>query len=223
MKRIAHIYYVHQDLDKAHQFLLDFGFTAVEKRPDRIFHKGYDTKPFEYRAIKSDKPAFGGTIVTSATPSTGPRPTRRTGRRLRRPPPPRPRGPTPRFRAAASGAASGRRVAAPGPRIFDYRWDPSRFVLERYSEWALFRSSVGRRGTDRWARLMAIWSTIRRRRAAPRLALISFMSGELGLRAISEAGSSTYADAWGSADSRRLSCSDDVRKGICTVFGDGHV
>lgn len=60
LKRIAHIYYTHQDLDKANQFLLDFGFTPTDKRAGRIFYKGYGTEPFVYCAIKGDKNEFSG-------------------------------------------------------------------------------------------------------------------------------------------------------------------
>lgn len=60
LKRIAHIYYTHQDFDKAHQFLLDFGLKLTDKRADRSFYKGYGTEPFVVCAIKGDKDEFGG-------------------------------------------------------------------------------------------------------------------------------------------------------------------
>lgn len=58
--RIAHVYYTHADLDKAHQFLLDFGATVAESRADRIFYKGYGPEPFVYCATKGSENAFGG-------------------------------------------------------------------------------------------------------------------------------------------------------------------
>jgi hypothetical protein len=68
LKRIAHAYYTHQDLDEAHQFLLDFGFTVVEKQPDRIFYKGYGTESFVYCAIKGDKTEFSGVAFVVESP-----------------------------------------------------------------------------------------------------------------------------------------------------------
>ncbi|KAF2099818.1 Glyoxalase/Bleomycin resistance protein/Dihydroxybiphenyl dioxygenase [Rhizodiscina lignyota] len=60
LKRIAHVYYTHKDLDKAHQFCLDFGFTVTDKQSDKIFYKGYGTAPFVYCGTKGDEDAFGG-------------------------------------------------------------------------------------------------------------------------------------------------------------------
>lgn len=58
--RIAHIYYIHTNLEKANEFLLDFGFVETERRPDRVFYKGYGTEPFVYCAIKGQENNFGG-------------------------------------------------------------------------------------------------------------------------------------------------------------------
>lgn len=58
--RIAHIYYIHTNLEKVHEFLLDFGFVETERRPDRVFYKGYGTEPFVYCAIKGQENYFGG-------------------------------------------------------------------------------------------------------------------------------------------------------------------
>lgn len=58
--RIAHVYYTHADLDKAHQFLLDFGLTVTDHRGDQIFYKGYGSEPFLYCASKGPENAFGG-------------------------------------------------------------------------------------------------------------------------------------------------------------------
>lgn len=58
--RIAHVYYTHSDLDKARQFLLDFGFQIAEDRGDTVFYKGYGTEPFVYCATKGTENSFGG-------------------------------------------------------------------------------------------------------------------------------------------------------------------
>ncbi|KAI1160491.1 glyoxalase [Nemania serpens] len=66
--RIAHVYYKYADLEKARDFLLDFGFTE-EKRVipenseggvEKIYFRGYGTEPWVLCAIKSDEPEFGG-------------------------------------------------------------------------------------------------------------------------------------------------------------------
>ncbi len=60
--RIAHVYYTHTDLDIAHQFLLDFGFTVTSESNDgnTIYFRGYGTEPFVYCATKGEEKAFGG-------------------------------------------------------------------------------------------------------------------------------------------------------------------
>ncbi|KAI0101514.1 glyoxalase [Nemania sp. FL0031] len=66
--RIAHIYYKYADLEKAHQFLLDFGFTEERKiaggdgdgEVEKIYFRGYGTEPWVLCASKSDESAFGG-------------------------------------------------------------------------------------------------------------------------------------------------------------------
>ncbi|KIW07517.1 hypothetical protein, variant [Verruconis gallopava] len=60
LKRIAHIYYIHEDLEKVDQFLHDFGFTTTRKDEDKIYYKGYGTEPFVYCLIKGPKKQFGG-------------------------------------------------------------------------------------------------------------------------------------------------------------------
>ncbi|KAI0188307.1 Glyoxalase/Bleomycin resistance protein/Dihydroxybiphenyl dioxygenase [Xylaria flabelliformis] len=62
--RIAHVYYRYSDLEKAKEFLLDFGFT-VEKKvnsgdDEKIYFRGYGTEPWILCATKSDKAEFGG-------------------------------------------------------------------------------------------------------------------------------------------------------------------
>ncbi|TGJ78698.1 hypothetical protein E0Z10_g10073 [Xylaria hypoxylon] len=64
--RIAHVYYKYTDLEKATEFLLDFGFSE-EKRvnngdgeAEKIYFRGYGTEPWVLCATKSDKNEFGG-------------------------------------------------------------------------------------------------------------------------------------------------------------------
>jgi len=61
LKRIAHVYYTHRDLEAAHKFLLDFGFSVVTKTDSQIYYRGYGTEPFVYCATKGEEDAFGGT------------------------------------------------------------------------------------------------------------------------------------------------------------------
>jgi hypothetical protein len=58
--RIAHVYYTHADLDRARQFLSDFGFTITEDRGDTVYYKGYGSEPFVYCASKGAANEFGG-------------------------------------------------------------------------------------------------------------------------------------------------------------------
>lgn len=61
LKRIAHVYYTHKNLDVAHQFLLDFGLSPVKRTEDTIYYRGYGTEPFVYCAQKGTEDKFGGT------------------------------------------------------------------------------------------------------------------------------------------------------------------
>ena len=61
LKAIAHVYYTHKNLDKAHQFLLDFGFSVVQKTENEIYYRGYGEAPFLYCARKGSEDVFGGT------------------------------------------------------------------------------------------------------------------------------------------------------------------
>ncbi|KAI1302730.1 glyoxalase [Xylaria venustula] len=67
--RIAHVYYKYPELEKAKQFLLDFGFTEVKSvrnnsdgEAEKIYFRGYGAEPWVLCAVKSnnDKPEFGG-------------------------------------------------------------------------------------------------------------------------------------------------------------------
>ncbi|RYP57475.1 hypothetical protein DL769_009459 [Monosporascus sp. CRB-8-3] len=61
LKRIAHAYYKYVDLDKALQFLNDFGFQEEKRVPDgKIYFRGYGTEPWVVCAIKAEKNEFGG-------------------------------------------------------------------------------------------------------------------------------------------------------------------
>ncbi|KAI1177015.1 glyoxalase [Nemania sp. FL0916] len=65
LKRIAHVYYKYPNLEKARQFLIDFGFVEEKRTTDisgkeRIYFRGYGTEPWVFCAIKGDKPEFGG-------------------------------------------------------------------------------------------------------------------------------------------------------------------
>lgn len=73
--RIAHVYYKYADLEKAREFLLDFGFTE-EKRVnkensegevEKIYFRGYGTEPWVLCATKSDEPEFGGAAFVVET------------------------------------------------------------------------------------------------------------------------------------------------------------
>ncbi|KAI0508678.1 glyoxalase [Xylaria bambusicola] len=64
--RIAHVYYKYPDLEKAREFLVDFGFTE-EKRvtndvgeDDKIYFRGYGKEPWVLCAVKADTAGFGG-------------------------------------------------------------------------------------------------------------------------------------------------------------------
>lgn len=58
--RLAHVNYAHADIEKARQFLDDFGFQEVEERDGVFFYRGYGTEPFVYSATKADSNAFLG-------------------------------------------------------------------------------------------------------------------------------------------------------------------
>lgn len=58
--RLAHVYYAHQDLTAACQFLVDFGLFEVEHHGDRVFFRGYGSELFIYCALKGDRDEFRG-------------------------------------------------------------------------------------------------------------------------------------------------------------------
>lgn len=60
LKRLAHVYYTHENLPRAHTFLLDFGFSVVQQSEDKIYYRGYGTEPFLYCAQSGPENEFGG-------------------------------------------------------------------------------------------------------------------------------------------------------------------
>lgn len=61
LNHIAHVYYIHKNLEKAHQFLVDFGFSVTKQTENEIYYRGYGTEPFLYCARRGTEDAFGGT------------------------------------------------------------------------------------------------------------------------------------------------------------------
>ncbi|KAG0646164.1 Metapyrocatechase 2 [Hyphodiscus hymeniophilus] len=61
LKRIAHVYYTHKDLEKEHEFLLNFGFSVTKRTENEIYYRGYGEEPFLYCARKGNEDVFGGT------------------------------------------------------------------------------------------------------------------------------------------------------------------
>ncbi|KAJ8117584.1 hypothetical protein OPT61_g1249 [Boeremia exigua] len=62
LQATAHVIYYHEDLEKARQFLLDFGLSIAQETPGKeVFFAGYGEEPFVYIARQSDgKSYFGG-------------------------------------------------------------------------------------------------------------------------------------------------------------------
>lgn len=60
--RHAHVHYLHPDLEKAEQFLADFGLAVVKKTATKIYYRGYGPDPFCYIAELSStgQKAFAG-------------------------------------------------------------------------------------------------------------------------------------------------------------------
>lgn len=58
--RIAHVYYKHADIDKAKEFMDDFGFYAAKQVGERLYYRGYGTEPFVICIEKAEKNEFGG-------------------------------------------------------------------------------------------------------------------------------------------------------------------
>ncbi|KAE8143229.1 fungal-specific transcription factor domain-containing protein [Aspergillus pseudotamarii] len=60
LTRIAHVFYTHKEIDKAHQFLLDFGFQEVKRVGNDIYYRGTSSEPFVYCARRGENDEFGG-------------------------------------------------------------------------------------------------------------------------------------------------------------------
>ncbi|EIT82836.1 hypothetical protein AO1008_10928 [Aspergillus oryzae 100-8] len=60
LTRIAHVFYTHREIDKAHHFLLDFGFREVKRVGNDIYYRGTSSEPFVYCARQGDQDGFGG-------------------------------------------------------------------------------------------------------------------------------------------------------------------
>ncbi|KAJ5464806.1 oxidoreductase [Penicillium daleae] len=58
--RISHVFYTHKDIEKAHQFLLDFGFQEVKRVDGDIYYGGSGLEPFVYCARQGKHDEFGG-------------------------------------------------------------------------------------------------------------------------------------------------------------------
>lgn len=61
LQRLAHVYYKHVNLERQHEFLLDFGFSEVKRVGKKIYYRGYGTEPFVYCAEQAGEDRFGGT------------------------------------------------------------------------------------------------------------------------------------------------------------------
>lgn len=60
LTHIAHVYYTHRNIDKARQFLDDFGFQEVKRTGRDTYYRGTGPDLFVYCAREGDEDAFGG-------------------------------------------------------------------------------------------------------------------------------------------------------------------
>jgi hypothetical protein len=58
--RIAHVYYKHADIEKAKEFVDDFGLFLSAEVGNKLYYRGYGTEPFVICIEKADKNEFGG-------------------------------------------------------------------------------------------------------------------------------------------------------------------
>ena len=58
--RIAHVYYTHKSIDKAREFLDDFGLLELSRVGNKTYYRGYGTEPFVYCASEGSEDVFGG-------------------------------------------------------------------------------------------------------------------------------------------------------------------
>ena len=64
INRLASVHYLHPDLVKAHQFLLDFGMTVVERSETKIYYRGYGIDPYVYVAEQHLRKSDGTQVNT---------------------------------------------------------------------------------------------------------------------------------------------------------------
>ncbi|PHH93381.1 hypothetical protein CDD83_3694 [Cordyceps sp. RAO-2017] len=60
LHHLAYVRYQHSDLDKACEFLRDFGLHEAGRADGCVYFRGYGSEPFVYCASKGDGPAFLG-------------------------------------------------------------------------------------------------------------------------------------------------------------------
>ncbi|KAK6440388.1 hypothetical protein LTR95_003395 [Oleoguttula sp. CCFEE 5521] len=60
LARIAHTYYTHKDIEKAREFLIDFGLIECKRVGQSTYYRGYGKEPFLYCAQEGSEDAFGG-------------------------------------------------------------------------------------------------------------------------------------------------------------------
>ncbi|EXJ87574.1 hypothetical protein A1O3_04534 [Capronia epimyces CBS 606.96] len=65
--RIAHVYYTHQNIEKAREFLADFGFIESQRSGSKTYYRGYGREPFVYCAQEGPKDEFGGAAFVVET------------------------------------------------------------------------------------------------------------------------------------------------------------
>lgn len=58
--RIAHVFYTHKDIDKAREFLQNFGLQETKRVGEDTYYRGTGSEPFVYCARKGEENAFGG-------------------------------------------------------------------------------------------------------------------------------------------------------------------
>ncbi|KAL2855265.1 Glyoxalase/Bleomycin resistance protein/Dihydroxybiphenyl dioxygenase [Aspergillus pseudodeflectus] len=58
--RIAHVFYTHEHIDRARDFLADFGMQETKRVGDNFYFRGTGSEPFVYCARKGQKDEFGG-------------------------------------------------------------------------------------------------------------------------------------------------------------------
>jgi len=60
LTRIAHVYYKHEKVEEAKQFMRDFGFEEGDTIGKTTYFRGYGTEPFVIAIEAADKTEFGG-------------------------------------------------------------------------------------------------------------------------------------------------------------------